>query len=106
MACLGSLLVLPNGARLGYRPTDLDVSPPTDRAKGFLPALGDRVSTLGEIRWGRPPGAALRSGLRFAAAHPCASTEQHGMPHSGGVARTALSDESVRTLDSGTVLGW
>ena len=50
MPCRGSLLVLPNGAGLGYRPTDLHVSPSTDRRKGFLPALNDRVSTLGEIR--------------------------------------------------------
>jgi len=50
MACRGSLLVLPDSAGLGYRPTDLNVSPSTDRPKGFLPALGDRVSTLGETR--------------------------------------------------------
>ena len=50
MAWRGSLLVLPHCAGLGYRPTDLNVSPFTDRAKGFLPAGNDRVSTLGEIR--------------------------------------------------------
>ena len=50
MACRGSLLVLPHSAGLGYRPTDPNVSPSTDRAKGFLPAGNDRVSTLGEIR--------------------------------------------------------
>ena len=50
MPCRGSLLVLPNSAELGYRPTDLNVSPSTDRRKGFLPARNDRVSTLGEIR--------------------------------------------------------
>ena len=50
MAARGSLLVLPHSAGLGYRPTDLNLSPSTDRAKGSLPALGDGVSTLGEIR--------------------------------------------------------
>jgi hypothetical protein len=35
---------------LGYRPTGSNVQPSTDRRKGFLPALNDRVSTLGEIR--------------------------------------------------------
>jgi len=49
MACRGSLLVLPHGAGLGHRPTDLDASASTDRRIGFLHALGDRVSTL-EIR--------------------------------------------------------
>ena len=50
MPCRGSLLVLLNSAGLGYRPTDLNVSPSTDRRKVFLPARGDRVSTLGAIR--------------------------------------------------------
>ena len=50
MAGRGLTLVLPNSAGLGYRPTDLNVSPSTDRRKDFLPARGDRVSTLGEIR--------------------------------------------------------
>ena len=50
MPCRGLTLVLPNSAGLGYRPTDLNVSPSTDRRKDFLPARGDRVSTLGEIR--------------------------------------------------------
>jgi hypothetical protein len=44
------LLVLPNSAGLGYRPTDLNVSPCTDRRTGFLPGRGDRVFTLGGIR--------------------------------------------------------
>jgi hypothetical protein len=35
---------------LGFRPTRSNVSPSTDRRKDFLPALGDRVSTLGETR--------------------------------------------------------
>jgi hypothetical protein len=49
MAGPRSLLVPPNGAGLGDRPKDLNVSPCTDRRKVFLPAPGDRVSTL-EIR--------------------------------------------------------
>ena len=48
MAARGSLLVLPPSAGLGYRPTDLNVQPSTDRRNGSLPALNDRVSTLGE----------------------------------------------------------
>ena len=35
---------------LGCRPTGCNISPSTDRAKGFLPARSDRVSTLGDIR--------------------------------------------------------
>ena len=50
MACRGLTLVLPNSARLGYRPTDLNGTPSTDSRKGFLPARNDRVSTLGAIR--------------------------------------------------------
>ena len=50
MVCRGLTLVLPISAGLGDRPTELNMSPSTDRAKGFLPALGDRVSTTGEIR--------------------------------------------------------
>jgi hypothetical protein len=50
MPCRGLTLVLPNSAELGYRPTDLNVSPSTERANGFLPACNDRVSTRGEIR--------------------------------------------------------
>src|SRR5664280_2352869 len=46
IACRSSLLVLPNSVGLGYRPTGLNVQPSTDRRKGFLPALNDRVSTL------------------------------------------------------------
>jgi hypothetical protein len=37
MACRALTLALPSGAGLGYRPTDLHVSPATDRARGFLP---------------------------------------------------------------------
>src|ERR1035437_2445949 len=47
MPCRGSLLVLPNSVRLGYRRAGLNVQPSTDRRKGFLPALNDWVSTLG-----------------------------------------------------------
>src|ERR1035437_1505255 len=36
--------------RFGYRLPDLNVEPSTDRRKGFLPALNDRVSTLGVSR--------------------------------------------------------
>jgi len=50
MATRSSTLALPHSARLGYRPKDLNESPSTDRPKGLPPALGDRVSTLGEIR--------------------------------------------------------
>jgi hypothetical protein len=49
MACRGSLLALLNSAGLGHRPTDLNVSPGTDRRKVFFPARSDRVSTP-EIR--------------------------------------------------------
>ena len=48
MPCRGLTLGLPNSAGLGYRSTDLNVSPSTDRRKGFPPALNDRASTLGE----------------------------------------------------------
>jgi len=48
MAARGLTLVPPNSAGLGYRPTDLNLSPSTDRRRGFLPARNDRVSTLGE----------------------------------------------------------
>jgi hypothetical protein len=47
MPCRGLTLVLPSSAGLGYRPTTCNVQPSTDRRKGFLPALNDRVSTLG-----------------------------------------------------------
>src|ERR1019366_5125066 len=47
MPCRSSLQVLPNSVGLGYRPTRLNVNPSTDRRKGFLPALHDRVFTLG-----------------------------------------------------------
>jgi hypothetical protein len=50
MGWRGSLLVLPNSARLGYRPTGLNAQPSTGRRKGFLPARNDRVCTLGEVR--------------------------------------------------------
>jgi hypothetical protein len=46
MRCSGLNLVLPNRVGLGYRPTGLNAQPSTDRRKGFLPALNDRVSTL------------------------------------------------------------
>ena len=49
MACRGLTLVLPYSAGLGYRPTERNVSPGTDRRKGFLPARNDRFLTLGEI---------------------------------------------------------
>ena len=50
MACHGSLLVLPHRGRLGYRPTERNVSPSAIRSKGLLPARSKRVATLGEIR--------------------------------------------------------
>jgi len=50
MACRGLPLLLPNSAGLGYRPTDLNVSPSSDRPKGLLPARNDRVSTPLGIR--------------------------------------------------------
>jgi hypothetical protein len=46
MPCRSSPLVLPNSVGLGYPPTGLNAQPSTDRRKGFLPALNDRVSTL------------------------------------------------------------
>jgi hypothetical protein len=48
MPCRG--LALPYGAGLGYRRAERNVAPSTDRWKGFIPALNDQVSTLGEIR--------------------------------------------------------
>jgi hypothetical protein len=42
-----SLQVLPNSVGFGYRPEGLNVQPSTDRRRGFLLALSDRVSTLG-----------------------------------------------------------
>ena len=50
MHCRGLTLVLPHRAGLGWRPTDLNVSASTDRRIGFLLALVDGVSILGEIR--------------------------------------------------------
>jgi hypothetical protein len=48
----GSLRVrqLKKHNRFGYRLPDLNVQPSTDRRQGFLPALNDRVSTLGVSR--------------------------------------------------------
>jgi len=43
MARRGSLLVLPSRAGPGYRPTGLNVPTSTDRAKGLLPTLNERV---------------------------------------------------------------
>jgi len=43
MHCRGSLLVLPASVGLGDRPTGLNVQPVTDKRKGFLPVLNDRV---------------------------------------------------------------
>ena len=50
LARRGLTAVVPQRAGLGYRLTDLNVSPFTDRRTGLLPARGDRVSTLGGIR--------------------------------------------------------
>jgi hypothetical protein len=50
MTYLGPALVLPERLEGGYRPTELNMQPSTDRRKGFLPARGGRASTLGEIR--------------------------------------------------------
>ena len=36
--------------RLGYRPTGSTLAPSTDTRKGFRPARGDRVPTVGETR--------------------------------------------------------
>ena len=47
MSCRGLTLVLPSSVGLGYRPTGLNVTPSTDRRKGFLPAQNGRVSTQG-----------------------------------------------------------
>ena len=50
--CRGSLRhpQLPTHHRFGYRRPELTPQPCTDRRKGFLPALNDRVSTLGANR--------------------------------------------------------
>ena len=48
MACRSLTLALPHSAGLGYRPTDVNRAPSTDRRKGLPPALGDRVSTQEE----------------------------------------------------------
>jgi hypothetical protein len=50
MACRGLLLVLPSRARPGYRPTDLNVQPATDRAKGLPPDRKGRAGTREVIR--------------------------------------------------------
>jgi hypothetical protein len=52
MACRGSLRVLQlkRDSRFGYRRPELNGQPSTHRRKGFLPALNDRVSTLGVSR--------------------------------------------------------
>jgi len=47
MHCRGSLLLLPASVGLGDRPTELNVQRVTDKRKGFLPVLNDRVSILG-----------------------------------------------------------
>jgi hypothetical protein len=49
-ACRGVTRVVPNSAGLGYRPTDLEVSPSTGRWESSLPARSDRVCNRGEIR--------------------------------------------------------
>jgi hypothetical protein len=43
----GLLLVLHNSGGCGYRLPELDLPDPTDNRTGALPALKDRVSTLG-----------------------------------------------------------
>ena len=43
----GSLLVPPNSLGPGYRRAGLNATPSTDRRKGFLSALPERVCTLG-----------------------------------------------------------
>ena len=58
MACRGSLLVLLARAGLGYRPTDLNVQPSTDRRKGLIPARSDRAAPEEE------PDDSLRPAVR------------------------------------------
>ena len=50
MAARSVTVVLPHTAGRGYRPTELNICPSTDRPKGLFPAPGDRVCTPGEIR--------------------------------------------------------
>jgi hypothetical protein len=52
MACRGSrpVLQLKKHDRFGYRRPELNLQPSTDSRKGFLPALGDEVCTLGANR--------------------------------------------------------
>jgi hypothetical protein len=52
MPCRGSLPVLQpkKHNRFGYRLSDLNVRPSTDRPRGLLPPLNDRVSTRGVNR--------------------------------------------------------
>jgi hypothetical protein len=49
MACRGSLPVLQlrKHNRFGYRRPELNLQPSTEARKVFLPAVGDRVCTLG-----------------------------------------------------------
>jgi len=50
MACRGSTLVGPYSARAWLSPYRPEHPAFTDRRKGLLPALNDRVSTRGETR--------------------------------------------------------
>jgi hypothetical protein len=45
--CRHPTLAAPNRAGSGYRPTELNVQPSTDRPEGFVPVASDRVRTLG-----------------------------------------------------------
>ena len=50
--CRGSLPViqLKKHNRFGYRRPELNLQPPTEARKGFLPARNHRISTLGANR--------------------------------------------------------
>ena len=52
MACRGSrpVLQLKKHNGFGYRRPELNLQPSTEARKGFLPALGNQVSTLGVNR--------------------------------------------------------
>src|SRR5450631_580844 len=82
MPCRGSLQ-LPNSAELGYRPTGSNLQPSTDRRNGFLPALNERVSTLG-IRWVKRAASRL-NGPSISATPPELRAERQTASLSSGV---------------------
>src|SRR5664280_1012626 len=88
MACRGPTLITPNSAGLGYRPTDMNVSPGTDRRKALLPAGNDRVSTL--ATHGRTATRRMRMGGGASAPTQHDHQSQHHVGLSSG---QEISDE-------------